>query len=934
MAVQGKIEDLLAPYLEAGGPDEKGEWPMHCLVHTDNKRSASVNFKLGVWFCHACYRGGGIDELVHIASQKDPDFIPSGGEQKRDRNGESSGGAPIVALPSSATIAGWHAALMDNKRALGDFRSARGLGIDIIKFYSIGCRAIRTKWIYTLPIYDSDMVLLNVRYYDLTPGSDRRKIWGTPGHNAPTLFPIEQLAHDKITICEGEWDALVSIQNGIPAITRTGAAKVWKRQWNEEFRDKVVYLCHDMDKDGQLANRKVSRDLRTTASSVAIVRLPYRVTDKHGKDLTDFFHHDGHTADEFWQLCTAAETTRGPELKQVDLVDTFSAQRHGTATLSTVVNINSVHKPVYTAPKKIELRCGQEAGKPCTLCPMNSAGGSADVNIQPDDQSILGMIQVDDLKLRQTILKSQSIPKCPFLSVETVDWWDVSHLIVRSSVEQASVSRPETRAVTVVGPYTNNPNTVLQIVGNIYPDPRNQANVFQVSRSVPAMTSLDNFQLTPALRQRLSIFRAAPDQTPLEKAYDIADDISQHVTHIYGRPEMHVLMDLVFHSALAFYFAGSLEPRGWLDTLIIGDTRTGKSEAASSLVAYYKAGEMVNCEGASFAGVLGGVQKLVGDSWDITWGVIPQNDRRLVVLDEASALTPDEFAQLSGVRSSGEAQLTKIQAAKSMARTRLLWLANPRPIQQRSTRMEDFTYGVQAIQPLIVNPEDIARFDLAFSVRSDEVDSATINRLHNVSEQQYSAELSSALVLWGWSRSAAQIVWTRGAVAATYRAALRLGNTYVENPPLIQRANARMKIARIATALAIRTFSTDEGGENVIVRSSHVDGAVRFIHHLYGSPGFGYLALSQISYKDRQVAIRSIQDAKEFVYSEAGLAHLLFSSGRSFRGNDLVEVLSITKDHADSIVRQLANYRMIERGGPQNIISPVLRDIVRELVEM
>lgn len=248
--------------------------------------------------------------------------------------------------------------------------------------------------------------------------------------------------------------------------------------------------------------------------------------------------------------------------------------------------------------------------------------------------------------------------------------------------------------------------------------------------------------------------------------------------------------------------------------------------------------------------------------------------------------------------------------------------------------MEDFTYGVQAIQPLIVNPEDIARFDLAFSVRSDEVDSSLINRLHNVGQQKYSAELAQALVLWGWSRSAENIVWTRGAVAATYRAAMHLGQTYIENPPLIQRANARMKIARIATALAIRTFSTDEGGENVIVRAAHVSGAVRFVDDLYSSPGFGYKALSQISHRDRQVAIKSIEEGKEFVYSEPGLAHLLFSSGRSFRGNDLVEVLSITKDHADNIVRKLAEYRMIERGGPQNIISPVLRDIVRELVEM
>lgn len=935
MAGKANPQEILAPYLETGGPDAKGEWPMHCLIHNDGKRSASVNFTLDAWFCHACYRGGTVAELLYILDQKDSDWVAAGdGGQGRET---PAGAVPAnaSALPSAGTVAGWASALLANSGALTEFRQARGLTVQTIEEYEVGARAQYGRYIYTLPIYDAHHVLLNVRFYDLSPGSERRKIWGVPGHNAPVLYPIGQLSHDKIVICEGEWDALLSIQNGIPAITRTGAAKVWKTGWNASFQEKVVYLCHDMDKDGQLANRKVAHELRTLTSSVAIVKLPYPVTEKHGRDLTDYFHQDGHLADDFWRLADHATAQEGPEFVEVDLVDTMSAQRHGNRLLSTIVNVQSVQKAVYVVPQKVDLRCSQDNGKACSVCPMNSLGGSLDLTFRSDDSSLLGMMNVDNTAINNAIRKHVGIPKCAIVDIDITQRWDVSQVTVRPSVDHARVSTGQpavgSRAFVVVGPYSNNPNTVFQMVGNIYNHPKTQLNTFQVSRSVPAQTSIDSFVLTADLKAGLPAFQPSEDQTPLEKAYDIARDMSDHVTHIYGRPDLHVLIDLVYHSALAFNFAGTLERRGWLDALVVGDTRTGKSEAASSLVLHYQAGEMVNCEGATFAGILGGVQQIVGNAWEITWGVIPQNDRRMVVLDEASSLTPGEFAQLSGVRSSGEAQLTKIQADKAQARTRLLWLANPRPAKYGTRKMQDYNYGVQAIQPLIVNPEDIARFDIAMSVRSDEVDPREINRLHTVGVQQYSTEMCRALVLWAWSRNVEDIIWTKGATAAAYREAMRLGSIYIEDPPLLQMANARMKIARLAVALAARTFSTDETFERVIVTAAHVRGAVQFIDNVYGSPNFGYKQLSTVWRRDFATSVRAADEAKQFIHDIPGLAKLLFQSGDSFRGNDLQEMLSISKDRADGIVSQLAVFCMIERGGPQNIILPLLRDIAKEI---
>lgn len=43
-----------------------GEQPIHCPVHDDAHKSASVNRDKGVWFCHACGEGGTALRIVML----------------------------------------------------------------------------------------------------------------------------------------------------------------------------------------------------------------------------------------------------------------------------------------------------------------------------------------------------------------------------------------------------------------------------------------------------------------------------------------------------------------------------------------------------------------------------------------------------------------------------------------------------------------------------------------------------------------------------------------------------------------------------------------------------------------------------------------------------------------------------------------------------
>jgi hypothetical protein len=341
---------------------------------------------------------------------------------------------------------------------------------------------------------------------------------------------------------------------------------------------------------------------------------------------------------------------------------------------------------------------------------------------------------------------------------------------------------------------------------------------------------------------------------------------------------------------------------------------------------FYRAGEVVSCESASFAGIVGGLQQFgANKEWAITWGAIPINDRRLVVLDEISGLTPEDIGAMSSIRSSGVAELTKIQQERTYARTRLIWIGNP-----RNARMADYTYGVQAIRPLIGNAEDIARFDLAMSVASSDIRAEDINRAHDPGDQRYPREACMSLIRWAWSRTAENVIWAEGAEKAVYSAALDLGRRYTEDPPLIQAANVREKVARVAVAIAARLFSTDERGETLIVRRVHVRAAVAFLDRLYSMPGFGYAERSEEFIEDRKLAEnpKNIKMARRVLTHNAGLDKFLRAQGK-FRRQDLEEILDIDREEANAIISELYRLRMLYKVKGDVLLTPTLHNILR-----
>lgn len=909
----------LSSYLEQSGPSGQ-EWGMRCPLHDDHKRSASLNVNTGLWYCQTCEEGGKVTTLLRKMKEQGISFNGSKVPEFKRTSEEDKQEFPY----NDNHVRSWQSRLV--AEGLEEYLLDRGLSADTIRDFEIG----HNGKAYTIPIRDVNGDLVQVRFYDSNPDDDRRKIWGVKGFGEPRLYPIDSLIEaDEIIICEGEWDTMLAIQHGFNAITRTGAARVWDGDWNKHFAGMTVYLCHDMDTAGQAGNAKVRKALQDLAASVFDIQLPYEVDDKHGHDLTDFFM-DGYSDEDLRALMdTVQEATpeSGSDRGVVDvrLVDSLGSDRHGER-MRMRVTVTGKRNPPYMLPKDIQYDCTMDAGKKCETCPMMSAGGHMERTIPANDEILLSLINIPDAQLNTKLRDLAQIPKCTKLDLTANTFQPLEELYVRPSIDTQITSKDPgdytSRRVFGSSRHDTKTNSTVEMVGSVFPNPKNQLNEFMAWETGEVDTDVDKFVIDKELGNKLKIFR---HRTPLIGLEDIVDDLAANVTGITGRSTMHVFMDLVFHSALSFNFLDEEIRKGWLDAIIIGDTRTGKSEAADKLRQHYGLGEMITCESSSYAGVVGGLHQFSANVWEVSWGSIPLNDRRMVIMDEISGLHPEEIAQMSSIRSSGEAQITKIKSERTLARTRLLWIGNP-----RNAKMRDFTYGVYAIKPLVGNAEDVARFDMAMGALSEDVEAENINTAkHRNVPHVYTADLCRSLVLWCWSRTPEQIIWARGSEQLVLDYALELADEFSDEPPLIQGANVRVKLARIAVAIAGRLFSSDRTFENLIVRKVHVKAAFDFIKVLYENDRFGYEQVSAEDQRDKFISENHEEAATDWAYEHLTAAKLI-KTRAFFRRSDLEDVLNITREEANEIVNLLWEWRMIRREGPDNYPTEPFQRILRD----
>lgn len=878
-----------------------------CPFHNDTSPSLSVNVETGLWCCHAGCGGGNFTQFVALL------------EERRDSQ----------VVPEDVVLR-YHNALLDNPKYQKELLEKRGLGPDLIKRFKLGLGDDRVR--LTIPVYVGERCV-NIRQHAVFKRIIPKVVSYKPGFGKGRLYPMHVLndsASAPIILCEGELKALLAIQLGFTAVSPTGGAQFWSDAWSSHFKDRDVVLMYDVDIAGRRGAAKVAEKLRYIAKSIKNILLPIQ---HPSKDFPDYVLNSGVSVDDIHKLIADAKVetfeTHDSAPARSRPIEINLGQASSSEYVDKYLRIDTMATgkdlAPFVIPSKLRFRC-KMGTKMCTFCPVGQAKGDLKETLDPMSKETLKLVNVTEAQQKRAILESLGIPlKCFKVDTEITEWLNIEELKLLPKIDYSADPNQEyvIRQAFYIGHGLRvNQDYAINCVA--MPHPLNQYVTFLVDSAKPLSDNLCTFTVTDEIIDKLAIFQAEPGKE-LEKMREIADDLTAHVTKIYDRNELIYAADLVFHSPLHLRFAGDLIIKGWVEGLIVGDTRTGKSETARKLINHYRAGELVTAENTSFAGLVGGMQQN-NKRWSITWGILPRNDRKTVVLDETSGMNVDDISRLSGVRSSGIAEITKIQTERTFARTRLLWLSNARSSRSLNT----YGSGVDVIRELIGRPEDIARFDYALLVGSGEVAPDIINtvQLSPDAKPKYTSDLCHTLILWAWSRTAEQIHFTEAAERACRDCAKSFGNLYSTDLPLVEPAEQRIKFARVAAAIAMRLFSTQDG-YSVNVNESHVLAAYELLKQWYNKPVFNYAGYSRIKFKETH--LRNIE----------GLEKLMLEYGNNFietvldnnyvRAQDMQDVCGCTREAAQGIMTAFISHGAIKRKNFGYVKTPGFIQMLRRL---
>lgn len=825
-------------------PQNDNEVNCLCPVHDDTSPSLQLNVEKNVWKCQAanCGAKGDIVSLIqHILIKQSGKHIERvaviAGLSERYDLGHTK-------AISQDLIERWHEKIWDAGPLLKALRD-RGVTDDMIRKARLGYHDGRI----TIPVYDQDHNVVNVRkYLPGAPGPEKMR--NMKGYSEPRLYQIEQCSFPSVMICGGEMKALVAghylNKFGMGCVSVTAGEGAWEHTFNKLLKGKKIFVCMDIDAGGKIAARKVASQLCYDAGIVYIIQLPLDAQQFPKGDINDWVMSVRPT-DADWQKLVDAGVAYTPEQLldddldevpiEVKLSQAAKAENVGKRIVVEAV-IQAMDEAPYLAPRTVRVNC-QKDQPYCHWCPVrpldpDPTSGLVTLTVKGTALGILSVVNSPAAVQRQAILQSLKMPACKSAALSVVDHYDVLDVKLTPQLQIGGENRDHVTIPAMIVGHKIDLNTPYTFSGKVYPHPKNQQACLLLDGVSEAKDSLLAYAPEADELAQLDVFKG-----PIEKQLGaVYEDFEANVTNIYLRYDLHLLIDLCYHSPLQMVFDGQVR-NAWVNALIVGDSSQGKSEASQMMMRHYGLGERVDCKNATVAGLLGGLQQGNGNRWWVSWGAIPTHDRRLVICEEIKGCPTEVLGKLTDMRSSGVAQIPKIEKRMAHARTRILMISNPRSDRPVSA----YNFGVETLLELMGSLEDVRRFDVALIMSAKEIDPGKIstlakNRPHK--PHMYTSDLCRRLILWSWTRTPDQVRFDREAETACMDHAASLCEEFSEALPLVDRGTMRFKVARLSLALAARLFSTDEDRQVLRVKIEHVNYIAGWIRRMYSSDVFGY----------------------------------------------------------------------------------------------
>lgn len=686
--------------------------------------------------------------------------------------------------------------------------------------------------------------VVDVRNY--SPYNRAAKIRSRAGSTTGMVIPfdlwINTNPHTWTIICAGEKDMAVARSNGFNAITLTGGEKALPKIL-KPFKNRRVAICYDHDEAGIEGAKSVAAAILPYAAEVRICTGFHEICKEHGEDITDFFTKYKKTKRDLQKyiidspvftpeeaavvskvthpFVTLLEASQPKYIGRVvqsniQVVATYEKAMPVPTTIHAV-KLNTSGDDKYNLMQQGETRDWELCDKTCQDVLKLVDNNFTEQQIRDNTREILGITKIErDVKIERP-------------TKETVYQCNVTDLF------EVTTKNPQTIEFVayVIGKRLESGKKYC-ITYKLTPHPfKGQQLTMIILDATEAADSITDFHLTEDNKRMLDQVKNM-DGSVHDKVETLSEMAKSYIGYD-GYNKLIKAIDLSFHAALQFNFNGNTE-RGTLDTLIVTESRIGKSSTAEALQKLYSLGTFVSLAGgnATIAGIIGGSNKVNG-SFQTRAGLLPMNHRGLVIFEELAKCDKDLVKALTDTRSSGSVKITRVSGDLQLpALVRMITLSNVKSSSKNIQPIASYPNGITILVDLIGAPEDIARYDLML------VMGETGNRIIDPNWRPitpFEPEVYKTKIRWVWSRNPDQIIITRDVVEYIFKKCNELNSKYDSHIKIFG-TEAWKKVARLATAIAGYVVSTDDTYEKIIVTTECVDEAVDYLISCYDNNTF------------------------------------------------------------------------------------------------
>ena len=618
-------------------------------------------------------------------------------------------------------------------------------------------------------------------------------------------------------------------------------------------------------------------------------------------DFTDFFKKNGWDTkaskifdklEESMPVYTENPNRRSSELFKVTLMESTNSRyydRESKKHLELVASVEDMDYSIYKYPVKLCVSCPtmwniQAKCGICKKCFLMSTEGFGNpetnemifnfVRASEDISSVgqwdkvvseydlLGTIQVSEEKRYRLKKKIMGIPdRCPDVRLDEIELQSLQHVSLTKDPDEIQETNEEKRrdrsnaSDKTVEAYMLgedlfrdiNINKSYRLKAVQTRSPVKQSTVLFAYDMIPLEDSFDHFTMNQEMYDMLSIFKPSKENQTIEEHLDDRYRVFGGAAGVNGRDDLFLLNDLAYFSTIEIDHKEVLPSirRGWVEVLIAGDPRCGKSIVGEFLYNHYKVGEFLGGTNAvKRTGLLGSITSSMGSS-KIQWGKFPQNNRSIVVIDEMSWISPTDLNSLTDLRSSGWAEIDMSVRGKVECKVRKIFFSN-----WRGWKEEDINTslpGIELLRDLCMHDAVLARFDIATVVKSSDV--KKFDSKYSQITTRFTSYQCKNLIYWAYSRKPNQIKYEEGFSNMLNKGQDLLLEKFHPSSQLINQ-EMRAKLARMSISLATMLFSTpDDDWNSILVKCEHVEYIIKMLGKLYCHPN---IAMDEFSEEKRE----------------------------------------------------------------------------------